>query len=108
VTGASRGIGHAAAQCLADLGANVVLTTRTHEAADVAAEKMCGAVGFAAHRCVDFALGRFGRLDILVKMPQPMPGMARSSTSATIHSAKRLTSMCGRRSCGHPWRRGHG
>jgi NAD(P)-dependent dehydrogenase (short-subunit alcohol dehydrogenase family) len=74
VTGASRGIGHAAARCLADLGANVVLTARTSDAADAAAETVPGAVGFAAHaadedaarRCVDFTLERFGRLDILV------------------------------------------
>jgi NAD(P)-dependent dehydrogenase (short-subunit alcohol dehydrogenase family) len=74
VTGASRGIGQAAAQCLADLGANVILTARTQDAADAAAEQLSGAVGFAAHaadedaarRCVDFALERFGRLDILV------------------------------------------
>jgi NAD(P)-dependent dehydrogenase (short-subunit alcohol dehydrogenase family) len=74
VTGASRGIGHAAARCLADLGANVVLTARTQDAADAAAEEISGAVGFAAHaadedaarRCVDFTLERFGRLDILV------------------------------------------
>jgi NAD(P)-dependent dehydrogenase (short-subunit alcohol dehydrogenase family) len=74
VTGASRGIGHATARCLADLGANVVLTARTQDAADAAAENITGAVGFAAHaadedaarRCVDFTLERFGRLDILV------------------------------------------
>ena len=74
VTGASRGIGHAAARSLADLGANVVLTARTQDAADNAAATVQGAVGFAAHsadedaarRCVDFTLERFGRLDILV------------------------------------------
>ena len=74
VTGASRGIGQAAAERLADLGANVVLTARTQDAADVAAENVRRAVGFAAHAadedaargCVDFTLERFGRLDILV------------------------------------------
>ena len=74
VTGASRGIGKAAAQCLADLGANVILTAPTPDAADAAVEKISGAVGCAAHatdedaarRCVGFAIERFGRLDILV------------------------------------------
>jgi NAD(P)-dependent dehydrogenase (short-subunit alcohol dehydrogenase family) len=74
VNGGSRGIGHAAVRCLADLGANVVLTARTQDAADTAAENVQGTVGFAAHaadegdarRCVDFTLERFGRLDILV------------------------------------------
>jgi NAD(P)-dependent dehydrogenase (short-subunit alcohol dehydrogenase family) len=74
VTGASRGIGHAAARCLSELGANVVLTARTRDAADTAAATVPGAVGFGAHatdedaarRCVDFTLERFGRLDILV------------------------------------------
>jgi NAD(P)-dependent dehydrogenase (short-subunit alcohol dehydrogenase family) len=50
------------------------MTARTQDAADAAAETICGAVGFAAHatdedaasRCVDFTLERFGRLDILV------------------------------------------
>jgi NAD(P)-dependent dehydrogenase (short-subunit alcohol dehydrogenase family) len=49
VTGASRGIGRAAARSLADLGANVILTARTQDAADAAAEKISGAMGFAAH-----------------------------------------------------------
>ena len=74
VTGASRGIGHAAALCLSLLGVNVVMTARTQDAADAAAATVMGAVGFAAHaadqdaarRCVDFTLERFGRLDILV------------------------------------------
>ncbi|BBX63627.1 3-ketoacyl-ACP reductase [Mycobacterium saskatchewanense] len=75
VTGASRGIGHAAAWYLSRLGADVVLTARTQQAADAAAaETVPGAVGFAAHatdadaagQCIDFTLERFGRLDILV------------------------------------------
>jgi NAD(P)-dependent dehydrogenase (short-subunit alcohol dehydrogenase family) len=74
VSGGSRGIGHAAAQCLADHGANVVLTARKQDDADKAAETVCGAVGFAAHagdedaarRCVDFTLERFGSLNVLV------------------------------------------
>ena len=74
VTGASRGIGLAAALCLSQLGVNVVMTARTQDAADAAAATVMGAVGFAAHaadedaarRCVDFTLERFGRLDILV------------------------------------------
>jgi NAD(P)-dependent dehydrogenase (short-subunit alcohol dehydrogenase family) len=74
VTGGSRGIGHATARYLSQLGANVVLTARTQDAADAAAETVPGAVGFAAHatdedtalRCIDFTLERFARLDILV------------------------------------------
>jgi NAD(P)-dependent dehydrogenase (short-subunit alcohol dehydrogenase family) len=74
VVGGSRGIGHAAAQCLADLGANVVLTARNQDDADGAAETISGAAGFGAHagdeeaaeRCVDFTIEHFGRLDILV------------------------------------------
>lgn len=75
VTGASRGIGLAIAQVLADAGANVVLTSRSQEAADEAAAQVNGsAIGFAAHavdeaaarRCVESTLDRFGSLDVLV------------------------------------------
>lgn len=75
ITGASRGIGLAAAQALAARGASVVLTSREQAAADAAAAQVEGeAAGFEAHvadeeraqACVDFALERFGSLDILV------------------------------------------
>ncbi|QIP83222.1 SDR family oxidoreductase [Streptomyces sp. Tu 2975] len=75
VTGASRGIGLAIARAVAAAGGNVVLTSRSQEAADAAAAQVGGrAVGVAAHavdeeaaqRCVDLTLERFGSLDILV------------------------------------------
>ena len=75
ITGASRGIGLAAAQALATAGANVVLTSRKQDTADEAAAQIAGsALGVAAHavdeeqarRCVDLALETFGSVDILV------------------------------------------
>jgi NAD(P)-dependent dehydrogenase (short-subunit alcohol dehydrogenase family) len=76
VTGASRGIGLAIAQALAEAGANVVITSRTQEAAATAASALASerVAGFGAHAtdearaqaCVDFAVERFGSLDILV------------------------------------------
>jgi NAD(P)-dependent dehydrogenase (short-subunit alcohol dehydrogenase family) len=75
VTGATRGIGLAIAELLIAHGANVVLTSRTAEAADAAAAPLGpNAVGFGAHAadddaaaaCVAFAVERFGALDILV------------------------------------------
>lgn len=75
VTGASRGIGLAAAQALAAAGADVVVTARQREAADAAAAQIGGsALGFAAHavdedaarRCIQTTLERFGSIDILV------------------------------------------
>ncbi|OHV06032.1 SDR family oxidoreductase [Mycobacterium talmoniae] len=75
VTGASRGIGLAIAQRLADAGANVVLTSRKQDSADAAAAEVGGtAIGVAAHaveedqarRCIDLALEKFGGVDILV------------------------------------------
>ncbi|MGV9710359.1 SDR family oxidoreductase [Gordonia sp. NPDC003424] len=75
VTGASRGIGLASAQALADAGASVVVTSRKQEAADAAAEQIGhGAIGIAAHAAeedaarsaVEQTIERFGSLDILV------------------------------------------
>src|SRR5689334_9295449 len=75
VTGASRGIGLAIAQAIATAGGNVVLTSRSQEAADAAAAQVGGtAIGVGVHavdeeaarRCVDLTLERFGSLDILV------------------------------------------
>lgn len=75
VSGASRGIGLAAAVALADAGANVVVTSRKQESADAAAAQIGPrALGVAAHavdedaaqRCVELTLERFGSIDILV------------------------------------------
>jgi NAD(P)-dependent dehydrogenase (short-subunit alcohol dehydrogenase family) len=75
VTGASRGIGLAIAQRLAESGANIVLTSRKQDSADAAAAEVGGTtLGVAAHavdedaarRCVDLTLDRFGSVDILV------------------------------------------
>src|ERR1700680_472905 len=83
ITGASRGIGLAIAQQLADAGANVVLTSRKQESADAAAAQVGGgAIGVAAHavdedaakRCVDLTLDRFGSVDILFNNAGQNPG----------------------------------
>ncbi|WP_458318829.1 SDR family oxidoreductase [Mycolicibacterium brisbanense] len=75
ITGASRGIGLAAAQAIAAAGGNVVVTSRRQDAADAAAAEIGGsALGVAAHavdeqaaaRCIDLTLERFGSIDILV------------------------------------------
>ena len=75
VTGASRGIGLAIAQRLAEAGASVVLTSRSQESADAAAAQVNGhALGVAAHavdedaarHCIALTLERFGSVDILV------------------------------------------
>jgi NAD(P)-dependent dehydrogenase (short-subunit alcohol dehydrogenase family) len=75
ITGGSRGIGLAIAQQLADVGANVVITSRKQESADAAAAHVgANAVGVAAHavdedaaqRSIDLTLKRFGNVDILV------------------------------------------
>jgi NAD(P)-dependent dehydrogenase (short-subunit alcohol dehydrogenase family) len=76
VTGASRGIGLAIAEALHDAGASVVLTSRTQEAAELAASSLGRerALGYGAHAtdedaaaaCVESTLERFGSLDILV------------------------------------------
>jgi NAD(P)-dependent dehydrogenase (short-subunit alcohol dehydrogenase family) len=79
VTGASRGLGSAIAEGLAEHGAHVVLSSRKQEDLDREAERINGrfpgaAVAVAAHAgrepdlraLVDRTMARFGRIDILV------------------------------------------
>lgn len=90
VTGATRGLGFAAARELAADGAQVVVTGRdAQRAADAAAELGPGAVGVAADnadpaaaaRLVATAREQFGRLDgILISVGGPPPGSALDNT----------------------------
>jgi NAD(P)-dependent dehydrogenase (short-subunit alcohol dehydrogenase family) len=80
VTGASRGIGRATAEMFAAEGCNVVLTSRRQEALDEVAASLLSTypkievLAHAAHAaepddaaaCVDAAMARFGRIDVLV------------------------------------------
>jgi len=79
VTGASRGIGSAIAEALAEHGAEVVLSSRKQADLDVEAERINGryperATAIAAHagreedlqKLVDQVMERFSRIDILV------------------------------------------
>jgi NAD(P)-dependent dehydrogenase (short-subunit alcohol dehydrogenase family) len=79
VTGASRGIGSAIAEALAEHGAQVVLSSRKQADLDTEAERINGlypekATAIAAHagrpeeleRLVEDAMRRFSRIDILV------------------------------------------
>lgn len=75
VTGATAGIGEATARRLAAEGAAVVLTGRSLERGKAVQEELGDAALFvaddladegAADRCVDAALARHGRLDVLV------------------------------------------
>jgi len=74
VTGASRGLGLAAARALADEGCRVVICARGREAIEAAAASIPGAVAVAAdvstpagaEAVVERAVGAFGRVDVLV------------------------------------------
>src|ERR1700675_1812189 len=79
VTGASRGIGSAIAEALAEQGAHVVLSSRKQADLDAEAERINArfpekAVAIAAHagktedlaHLVDEVMSRFARIDILV------------------------------------------
>lgn len=75
ITGASRGIGEAAARAFAEAGARVVLAARDGDAvARIAAEIGDAAAGIACdvtdmaqvQAAVDLAVARFGKLDILI------------------------------------------
>ncbi|MEW1724405.1 SDR family oxidoreductase [Streptomyces sp. NPDC093109] len=97
VTGASRGLGRAAAQALAADGAKVVVSGRDEKSvAKAVAELGPGAHGVsadnadpaAAGRLVDAAREHFGRLDgILISVGGPAPGTAESNTDEQWQSA---------------------
>ncbi|WDZ84178.1 SDR family oxidoreductase [Micromonospora cathayae] len=88
LTGASRGLGYATAECLVADGARVVLSARDADAVAAAADRLGGpahAVGVAGdltdpalpQRLVDTARDRFGRLDgALVSVGGPPGGTA--------------------------------
>lgn len=78
ITGASRGIGQAIAECYAQAGAKVVLSSRKQESLDAVVEAICArggqAVAVAAHNgdktalqtLAQRTLDTYGRIDILV------------------------------------------
>lgn len=88
LTGASRGLGYATAECLVADGAKVVLSARDRDAVEAAAARLGGpahAVGVVgdladpglAQRLVETARDRFGRLDgALVSVGGPPRGTA--------------------------------
>ena len=90
LTGASRGLGYATAECLVADGARVVLSARDADAVVAAAQRLGGperAVGLTAdladaetpERLVTAAREHFGRLDgALVSVGGPPPGSAAS------------------------------
>lgn len=99
LTGASRGLGFATAQCLVAEGAQVVLSSRDGARAAEAAEAIGNpdrAIGLAADladpeapgRLVSLARERFGRLDgALVSVGGPPPGTAARVTDSQWHAA---------------------
>ncbi|MCM2391547.1 SDR family oxidoreductase [Streptomyces albipurpureus] len=90
VTGASRGLGNAAARALVAEGAKVVITGRDEKTvADSATELGSDAVGVAmdnsdpagADRLIAAAQAHFGRLDgVLISVGGPAPGFAADNT----------------------------
>lgn len=75
VTGGSRGIGRSIAQVFADAGAQVMITSRSEESCQEAAQSIGEAVAYEAghigrdedaDRVVQSTLDRFGRVDVLV------------------------------------------
>ncbi|WP_367125853.1 SDR family oxidoreductase [Streptomyces phytohabitans] len=97
VTGATRGLGFAAARALTDDGARVLLTGRTERAAaDAAARLGPNAAGVAADnadpgtaaRLVETARDRFGRLDgVLISVGGPPAGPNEAITDAQWQTA---------------------
>ncbi|MFJ1747005.1 SDR family oxidoreductase [Streptomyces sp. NPDC088116] len=97
VTGASRGLGNAAARALASDGAKVVISGRDEKSIGEAAEAIGpGAHGLAAdnadpaaaQRLIGEARERFGRFDgILISVGGPPPGFAADNTDEQWQSA---------------------
>ncbi|MEU8506311.1 SDR family oxidoreductase [Streptomyces brevispora] len=97
VTGATRGLGNAAARALAADGAKVIVTGRDEKRAEAAAAELGpDAVGLAAdnadpasaQQLVDTAHERFGRLDgILISVGGPAPGFLADNTDEQWQSA---------------------
>ncbi|MDT9685497.1 SDR family oxidoreductase [Streptomyces sp. TRM76323] len=97
VTGASRGLGHAAAKALVAEGAKVVLSSREAKAVEDAATALGpGAVGVAADnadpaaadRLIATARSHFGGLDgVLVSVGGPAPGWAADNTDEQWRAA---------------------
>lgn len=99
LTGASRGLGFATAQCLVEEGARVVVSSRDEARATEAAARLGGpdrAIGVganladpdAADRLVTLARERFGRLDgALISVGGPPPGTAAQVTDAQWREA---------------------
>lgn len=97
VTGATRGLGNAAARELVDDGARVIITGRDEKSVRAAADELGpDAVGLAAdnadpsvaQRLVDAAQEGFGRLDgILISVGGPAPGFVADNTDEQWQSA---------------------
>lgn len=98
VTGASRGLGFAAARTLVDEGANVVIVSRDQDVLNTAVDQLGAtrAVGIAADLAADTtaeiaaaaALARFGRLDgALISAGSPMPGTPMTASESAWRTA---------------------
>lgn len=99
VTGASRGLGQACAQLLADEGARLVVASRDREAITAAADRLGSsdrvlalpvdlADPQAPEQCVAAAVGRFGRLDgALISVGGPPTGTVLETSDDDWRSA---------------------